>query len=231
MFTTISGQNGKACMYSNPRCGDCRSSDEECPDVASSLCGPFGSTGNAETIDLGSERACQAYAFGDKGDYVSNSDLQDSVVGLPAWMYGLMRVVFDDESPLRMNSTAKNGSMINKVPNSSKVGGLPCWTPGQGCAKEVVEKGGLTGEVALDCINQAAYHCLEDKLEDAACDYITAGVASAMCKSKYFGAAKKFVNTVINHYAEEPIVHAATKFEEGCAEAAKKVGHFFSHFF
>lgn len=201
-----------ACMYGSPRCGDCRA-DGECPDVSSSLCYAFGSSVNAETIMLDSPDACLAYAFGDQGDSISNEDLQDATIGLPAMMNGLMRVVFDPDSPTRLTA------------NTS------CWTPGSLCKKETITAGGVTGQTALDCINAAAFQCGESKLEDLACTYITEGAANAICKSKYYGWAKSFVNNVINKHVEEPIVHAATSFEEGCVHAAESVGHFFSSFF
>ena len=209
-----------ACMYGSPRCGDCRS-DGACPDVAESLCAGFGSSVNAEHIMLESAAACLAYAFGDQGDSISNQDLQDANLGLPAAMNGLMRAVFDDDSPLRSANATNNL-------NSS----LPCYVPGPGsmCVKESV-KTGMKGSTALDCINDAAFTCGESALEDAACAYISEGAADSICKSKYYGWAKSFVNSVVNKHIEEPIVHAATSVEEACISAAKSVGHWFASFF
>jgi hypothetical protein len=173
---------------------------------------------------LDSPDACLAYAFGDQGDDISNDDLQGASLGLPAMMNGLMRVTFDEDSPLHRpstNSTAKN----------NLTSPLACWDPSDLCKKETVEAGGITGGTALDCINDAALHCGESKLEDLACAYIAEGAAETICKSKYYGWAKSWVNKVINKHIEEPIVHAATSFEEGCLHAAESVGGFFGSFF
>ena len=66
---------------------------------------------------------------------------------------------------------------------------------------------------------------------DAACAWVTQGAAAKICTSKYYGWAKSFVNSVVNKHVEEPIVHAATSFEQGCYKAASSVGHFFASFF
>jgi len=172
---------------------------------------------------LESADACIAYAFGDQGDDISNEDLQDATLGLPAAMNGLMRAVFDQDSPLRRQPSNSTNEL-----NTS----LPCWTPGPGsmCQKETV-KSGMNGSTALDCINDAAFKCGESALEDAACVYIEQGAAAKYCTSEKYKWAKSFVNTVVNKYIEEPIVHAATSFEEGCISAAKSVGHWFASFF
>lgn len=171
---------------------------------------------------LDSAEACLAYAFGDQGDDTSNDELQSETQGLPAMMNGLMRVVFDDDSPIRRHSSNSTGNLTSSA---------PCYAPSSLCKKETVTAGGITGQTALDCINDAAYQCGESKLEDLACAYIAEGAADTICKSKYYGWAKSWVNKVINKHVEEPIVHAATSFEEGCVSAAKSVGHFFASFF
>ena len=163
-----------ACMYGNPRCGDYRS-DGECPDVDDSLCAGFGSTVNAEMIMLDTSDACLACAFGDQHDMISNYDLQRADVGLPAMMNGLMRAVFDESSRIRLPPANSTKNLTSP---------FACWNPGPLCKQETATAGDITGGTALDYINDAAFNCGEQKLEDAACYYIADGAADAICKSK-----------------------------------------------
>jgi len=90
---------------------------------------------------------------------------------------------------------------------------------------------GLSGQDLQDCVNEMLVEKGETWLEQAACDYLTDGIAAAFCNSGLFQAATKVVNTFANKYIEKPICDAAKAVEDAVVKVAKTTWNWFTGLF
>ena len=214
-ITSTTAQYGQyVCMVQDPdtgrRCGACLDRfDCDAPEVLLD-CG-MSAAYYQEGIDLGTQDACEAYlqAMQPKAaSGLTDAALQDQQTGVPALAYALTMVVFS-------NTTMKEKNNSDASPDCTLIHIL----------------NGTKGRGLQDCVNDKLFEWGEDKLEQAACAYLTAGVGSLFCGSKVFKAATHVVNSFANKYIEQPICHAATSIERAAASVAGKAVSWFKGLF
>jgi hypothetical protein len=101
---------------------------------------------------------------------------------------------------------------------------------GADCTSDVL-KNGITGGDLQTCVNEFIFTHGESALEEAACEGVSGGVLTAFCTSGLFKAATGLVNSFVNKFIEQPIVHAMDRVEDAIAGVAKSCYNWFTGLF
>ncbi len=116
---------------------------------------------------------------------------------------GVLNAIIEDEE---RDLTFTNATMYHST--------CPSWSQ--------LLSNGITGGQMQDCINQRLFEKSESWLEDAACDYVTGGLAGEFCGSVLNDILDP-INSVVNKLIEKPIVQAADDVEDAIADVGETV--------
>ena len=175
---------------------------------------------------------CYASQYG--GICLSSNGLLREIFAAPssdacnAWIKALEGAALNGDEQQAMQTQVMSGVLNSVISNKPRVWYLNVTTYSNSSASAPVAcpgwsdvlKKGCNGKCVQDCVNGYIFEKGEGALEQAACDYVTAGSGAAFC-SKILPQVLQPVNDFVNKHIEKPIVEVAGKVEDAVAHAAE----------
>jgi hypothetical protein len=171
----------------------------------------LGSEGDlVEIFSASSPEVCSAWIQAAEGKQINAA--QQAVMQAEV-MSGVLNSVISNET--RVWSSLNTSAATEKAhSNASAPVTCPAWS-------QVLQEG-CNGKCVQDCVNGYIFEKGEGALEQAACDYVTAGVGAGFC-SEVLPYVLQPVNDFVNAHIEKRVVAVADKIEDAVVNAGRKL--------